>query len=170
MICKSMSLVVKTATDCKSSRLIINAVMRLNTHGPFLFSRSNRYYFKDKLNILLQQDSVNNPLVDISRGSCYNQAAQNQIQKTVQKAELSWEIFILALNFAHITSNVMTNTMCEQLYGYKPRIQFHGTVDQDTFLCNRAAPYLQSPTGSVGKHEQHVNMSKSSKNKFKNYL
>ena len=85
MICKSMSLVVKPATDCKSSRLIPNAVMRLNTHGPFLFSRSNRYYFKDKLNILLQQDSVNNPLVDISRGSCYNQAAQNQIQKRFKR-------------------------------------------------------------------------------------
>ena len=45
----------------------------------------------------------------------------------VNMAGLSWEAFLLALNFAHITACSPTITMStfEALYGYKPKIPLY---------------------------------------------
>lgn len=57
-----------------------------------------------ELDSLLQQPGLNNPFINANRGSCFNQRASDAISKMIKMAELSWEAFILALNFAHNTS------------------------------------------------------------------
>ena len=59
---------------------------------------------KDKLDLALNQDIPHNPFIDANRGSCFNQKAADSINKMVNTAELSWEDFLPALNFAHNTS------------------------------------------------------------------
>ena len=80
--------------------------------------------FKDELDLALNQDIPHNPFIDADRGSCFNQKAADNINKMVIAAELNWEDFLPALNFAHYTSyqSSIASTPFETLYGYKPRI------------------------------------------------
>ena len=79
---------------------------------------------KHELDIWLNQDVPNNPLIDANRNSCFNQQAADSLNRMVNAAELSWEDFLPALNFAHNTSYQSTigSTPFEMLYGYKPEI------------------------------------------------
>ena len=87
-------------------------------------SESQADDLKDELDLVLNQEIPNNPFIDANRGSCFNQKAADSINKMVHTAELSWEDFLPALNFAHNTSyhSSITSTPFETLYGYKPRI------------------------------------------------
>jgi hypothetical protein len=73
---------------------------------------------------LLQCQPPQATFVDSHRGHHFNLQAEKQIRRMVNTAELSWEDFIPALNFAHNTSyqSVISSTPFEHLYGYKPVI------------------------------------------------
>ena len=79
---------------------------------------------KEELDILLEQEALHNPFIDISRGSCYNIKAADLIAKTVLKAELSWEDFLPAFNLAYNTSNQssVASSPFQLLNGYSPRL------------------------------------------------
>ena len=79
---------------------------------------------KDELDTCLNQDIPHNPFIDANRGSCFNQKAADEINKMVNAAELSWEDFLPALNFAHNKSfhSAIASTPFKTLYGYKPKI------------------------------------------------
>ena len=69
-------------------------------------------------------DIPQNPFIDVDRGSCYNQTAFDLVTKMVAKADLSWEDFMPALQFAYNTSyqSSLASSPFELLYGYKPSL------------------------------------------------
>ena len=76
---------------------------------------------KTELVSLLQQFELHNPFIDANRGSCFNQKVVDAINKMVRTAEMSWEAFLPAINFAHNTSykSCINATPFEALYSAK---------------------------------------------------